>query len=79
MRFGIMDKIRTEEDIPKFIKWVYLNNDKMISTSYKLWMINNIIESYNILKGEEILNSRYMKTKEQLNVMWQFIDNWNKN
>jgi hypothetical protein len=79
MRFSINDNIRKEEDIREFIKWVHYYNDKDVSISYKLWMINNIIESYNLLKGEEIINSRYMKTKEQLNIMWNYIDTWNKN
>jgi hypothetical protein len=79
MRFSINDSIRKEEDIREFIKWVHYYNNKYVSISYKLWMINNIIESYNLLKGEEIINSRYMTTKEQLNVMWKYINNWYKN
>lgn len=69
--------IRTEEDVYRFCKWMYLKEGKEISVDYKLILLNNLIESYIILYGDKNskqLNSRYMNTKKQIQLMWFYID-----
>lgn len=65
--------VNNMDDVLVFKKWMIDNNNKYIDKRFKLMILLNIVNSYELLGGNMEFNRT--KVKDQIRIMWSYIEN----